>query len=141
MFLLDTNIISESRKLGTSRIDPHVARWLAAVDVDATWVSAMTIFELELGVRQMERRDARQGAALRQWLQDQVLATYEHRTLPLTREVALRCAALHSPDPKPERDAWIGATALVAGLTLATRNVADFAGLGVALVNPFAPAA
>lgn len=137
MFLLDTNIISESRKLGTSRIDPRAAAWLASVDVAATFVSAMTMFELERGVQQMERRDTAQGALLRRWLADQVMPTYEARTLPMTRAVALVCAGLHIPDPKSERDAWIAATAIDGGLTLVTRNVGDFAGIDVALVNPF----
>ena len=137
MYLLDTNIISESRKLGTARIDARAAHWLSQIDVEATFVSAMTIFELDRDVRQMERRDARQGAVLRRWFLDQVMTVYEHRTLPLSRAVALVCAGLHSPDPKSERDAWIAATAIDAGLTLATRNVADFVGMGVGLVNPF----
>jgi toxin FitB len=139
MYLLDTNIISESRKLGTSRIDPCVARWLAKVDVEATFVSAMTIFELERGVAQMERRDARQGSALRHWFDDQIMTTYENRTLPLSRSVAVICAGLHIPDPKSERDAWIAATSIDAGLKLVSRNVADFLGMGVDLVNPFEP--
>ena len=137
MFLLDTNIISESRKLGTARIDAQAARWLSEVDVEATFVSAMTIFELERGVRQMERRDAVQGAGLRRWFESQVLATYEQRTLPLSLNVAMICAGLHIPDPKSERDAWIAATAIEAGLMLATRNVSDFEGMGMELVNPF----
>ena len=137
MFLLDTNIISESRKLGSSRIDPRAAAWLSQTDVEATFVSTMTIFELERGVRQMERRDTVQGTALRRWLDDQIMPTYEHRTLPLSREVALICASLHIPDPKSERDAWIAATAIDAGLTLVTRNVTDFEGMGLELINPF----
>jgi toxin FitB len=138
MFLLDTNIVSESRKLGTARIDPHAAEWLESVDAGVTFLSAMTVFELERGVQQMERRDAAQGALLRRWLDDQVMPTYEARTLPMTRAVALLCAGLHIPDPKSERDAWIAATAMDAGLTLVTRNVADFAGMRVEVVNPFA---
>lgn len=138
MYLLDTNIISESRKLGTPRVDPNAARWLATVDAESSFVSAMTIFELERGVQQMERRDARQGAVLRDWLDGQVMPTYEARTLPLSRAVALICAGLHIPDPKSERDAWIAATAIDAGLILVTRNVDDFAAMGVKLLNPFA---
>lgn len=137
MYLLDTNIVSESRKLGTSRIDPHAAIWLSEIDAETTFVSAMTIFELEIGVQRMERRDAKQGAALRRWFQDQIMTIYEHRTLPLTRAVALICAGLHIPDSKSERDAWIAATALDAKLTLVSRNVADFANMGVGLFNPF----
>jgi predicted nucleic acid-binding protein len=137
MYLLDTNIISESRKLGTSKIDPRAALWLGKVDVETTFVSAMTIFELERGVRQMERRDAKQGAALRRWFDDQIMTTYENRTLPLSRAVALICASLHTPNPKSERDAWIAATGIDAGLTLVSRNVADFVGMGVGLINPF----
>jgi toxin FitB len=137
MYLLDTNIISESRKLGTAKVDPNAARWFAEVDVETSFVSAMTIFELERGVKQMERRDTAQGALLRRWFDEQVMTTYEHRTLPLSREVALICAGLHIPDPKSERDAWIAATAIDAGLTLVTRNVDDFANMGVGLINPF----
>ncbi|WP_222873895.1 type II toxin-antitoxin system VapC family toxin [Hankyongella ginsenosidimutans] len=120
------------------RIDRRAARWLGQIDVETTFVSAMTLFELERGVQSMERRDAKQGAALRRWLDDQVMTTYENRTLPLTRAVALICAGLHIPDPKSERDAWIAATAIDASLTVVSRNVDDFAGMGVGLINPFA---
>jgi toxin FitB len=137
MFLLDTNIISESRKLGTSRIDAYAAQWLAQVDAESSFISAMTIFELERGVQQMERRNVQQGLALRRWLNDQIMTTYENRTLVLSRNVALICAGLHIPDPKSERDAWIAATAIDAGLTLVSRNVGDFVGMGVKLINPF----
>lgn len=137
MYLLDTNIISESRKLGTTRVDPNAARWFAEVDAETSFISAMTIFELERGVAQMERRDAKQGAALRHWLNDQILTIYEHRTLAMSREVALICAGLHIPDPKSERDAWIAATAINASFVLVTRNVADFANMAVTLLNPF----
>jgi toxin FitB len=137
MFLLDTNIISESRKLDTSRINPSAAQWFAQVDVETSFVSAMTIFELERGVQSMERRDAQQGAVLRRWLNDQIMTSYENRTLPLSKEVALICAGLHIPDPKSERDAWIAATAIEAELILVSRNVSDFANMGVRLMNPF----
>jgi toxin FitB len=97
----------------------------------------MTLFELERGVQQMERRDSEQGTVLRRWFEDQVIATYERRTLSMSRTTARICAGLHIPDPKSERDAWIAATAIEAGLTLVTRNVADFANMDVGIVNPF----
>lgn len=137
MFLLDTNVVSEGRKLGTARIDPDVARWFDKIDVETTFVSAMTVFELEVGVRRIERRDAAQGVLLRRWLDDQVLTTFERRILPLSGAVALICAGLHIPDPKSERDAWIAATAIDARLTLVSRNVDDFIGMDVQLLNPF----
>jgi toxin FitB len=137
MYLLDTNIISESRKLGSPRIDPHVADWFNRTDADQTFLSAMTLFELERGILLMERRDAAQGLLLRRWLNHQVLPSYEDRILPMSDAVARRCAAMHIPNPKAERDAWIAATAIDAGLILATRNVSDFAEMGVQLFNPF----
>ena len=136
-YLLDTNVISESRRLGTSRVDPVAALWLDRIDVGETFLSAMTVFELERGVRQMERRDAAQGLMLRRWFGEQVMVTYEARILPLSGAVALVCAGLHIPHPKSERDAWIAATAIDAGLTVATRNVGDFEGMGIRMVNPF----
>ena len=138
MYLLDTNIVSESRKLGSSRIDVNTARWLDRIDAAQTFISAMTVFELERGVQQMERRDAVQGQMLRRWLDDRVMVTFGKRILPLSGEVALRCAGLHIPDPKSERDAWIAATAIDGDLILATRNMKDFEGMGVKLVDPFA---
>lgn len=137
MYLLDTNIVSEGRKLGTPRVDPRAARWFARIDVETTFLSAMTLFELERGVQQLERRDATQGLMLRRWLGDQVMASYEGRILPLSGAVALVCAGLHIRDPKSERDAWIAATAIDAGLSLVTRNVGDFAKMGAKLINPF----
>jgi predicted nucleic acid-binding protein len=137
MILLDTNVVSESRKLGSGRADPLFTAWLESVDPDTTYLCAMTVFELEHGVLRMERRDPVQGPMLRRWLDDVVRPAFAGRILPLSAEIATRCAQLHVPDPKSERDAWIAATALVHGMTLATRNTADFAASGVAMVDPW----
>jgi toxin FitB len=137
MYLLDTNIISESRKLGSTRINPHAAIWFEHIDISQTFLSAMTLFELERGVRHIERRDGVQGLTLRRWLNEQVMVSFEDHILPLSSKVAVICAGLHIPDPKAERDAWIAATAIDAGLTLATRNIGDFSNMGLAIVNPF----
>ena len=85
----------------------------------------------------MERRNAEQGAVLRRWLEGEVLSAFEGRILPIDAPIARRSAALHVPDPRPERDALIAATALVHGLTVVTRNTADFEPTGVALLNPW----
>jgi predicted nucleic acid-binding protein len=139
MFALDTNVVSELRKVRLGKADANVATWAQGVDAANLFVSAITILELELGVLLMERKDAAQGALLRAWLELQVLPEFAARTLPVDAAVAQRCARLHVPDKRGERDALIAATALVHGMTLVTRNVADFKPTGVALLNPWEP--
>ena len=126
MFVLDTNVVSELRKARTGRADAKVMAWAQSVDAADLYVSAITIMELELGVLAIERKDAAQGAMLRSWLDQQVLPEFTNRILPVDTAVAQRCARLHVPDRRSERDALIAATALVHGMTVVTRNVADF---------------
>lgn len=137
MFLLDTNVISELRKAGDGRADANVTRWLSGEDAASFYISAVTLFELELGILRIERRDTEQGERLRTWMRTRVVPEFAERTLPLDSSVAQRCARLHVPDPRPERDAYIAATALVHGMTVVTRNVADFAPCGVSVINPW----
>lgn len=139
MYLLDTNVISESRKLASGRADPGVVAWLSAADPATTRLSAITIFELEHGVLLKERRDLIQGTMLRRWLTETVLPAFDTRILPMTAEVATRCARLHVPDPHSERDSWIAATALVHDFTVVSRNVGDFRQTGVRLINLWSP--
>lgn len=136
-YLLDTTVVSELRK-PPGRIDANVAAWGAALDAGDHFLSAITVFEVDLGILLVERRDAAQGARLRRWFDTAVLAAFEKRTLAVDRDVARRAANLHVPDPRPERDAYIAATALVHGLTVATRNVGDFEPMGVTVTNPWA---
>lgn len=135
MYLIDTNVWSELRNRG--RAHPHVRAWAEGPKESELYLSAVTVFELERGVLLMERRDPRQGARLRAWLDQRVLAPFERQILPVNTTIARRCAALHVPDPRPERDALIAATALVHGLTVVTRNIADFEAMGVDLLNPW----
>jgi len=137
MFVLDTNVVSELRKVRAGKADPNLAAWAESIDASALFISAITIMELEMGVLSVERRDAVQGAMLRAWLEGHVLPEFAGRTLPVNTAVAQRCARLHVPDKRGERDALIAATALVHGMTVATRNVADFAPTGVAIFNPW----
>lgn len=137
MYVLDTNVVSELRKARTGKIDANVAAWAESMDASALFVSSITIMELELGILSVERRDAIQGSLLRSWLEQHVLPEFSGRTLPVDTAVALRCARLHVPDKRGERDALIAATALVHGMTVVTRNVADFEPTGVVIINPW----
>jgi predicted nucleic acid-binding protein len=137
MYVLDTNVVSELRKVRSGKADPHVAAWADSVDAVVLFLSAITLQELELGVLLAERRDPTQGSVLRAWLDAHVLPAFINRVLPVDAAVARRSARLHVPDPRPVRDALIAATALVHGMTVVTRNVADFASTGVALLNPW----
>lgn len=135
MFLLDTNVISELRR--PERADTNVVAWAGAISAASFFLSAISILEIELGALQIARRDAGQGAVLRAWIDDQILLRFEGRILAVDAAVAQRCARLHVPDPRAERDALIAATAMVHGLTVVTRDVADFEPTGVAVLNPW----
>ena len=137
MYLLDTNVISELRKAGDGKADANVITWLSGVDAATFYLSAVTVMEVELGILWIERRDPAQGGRLRAWMNNHILPEFADRTLPVDTAVALRCAALHAPDPCSERDAFIAATALVHGMTIVTRNTADFKATSVPLLNPW----
>jgi predicted nucleic acid-binding protein len=137
MFLLDTNVISELRKAKTPRIDRRVAIWARRTPPQSMFLSVMTILELETGILLAGRRDPMQARSLREWLDNLVLPRFEGRILPVTIDIAQRCSPMHVPDPRPIHDSLIAATALVLGMTLATRNVRDFQPMGVAIVNPW----
>jgi len=141
MFLVDTNVVSEFRKIESGRADLRVARWASDTAIGELYVSVITLMELEIGILKIHRKDQRQGVALRSWLELRVRPEFQGRIIPVDAGVALRCARLHVPDPQPDRDALIAATGLVHGLVVATRNVADFRSSGVAVFNPWeAPA-
>ena len=139
MFVLDTNVVSELRHGKTGKADPNVIAWAASVPPSALFLSAITVLELETGIRLAERRDSTQGAVLRAWMTDRVLPAFQGRILAVDEAVALRCAMLHVPDRRSDRDALIAATALVHAMTVVTRNTADFASTGVALLDPWKP--
>lgn len=137
MFVLDTNVVSELRKVSSGKADPHVTGWASRVDAGSLYISVITVLELEIGILQLQRKDPEQGRILRTWLDTRVLPEFQDRVLPIDTAVMQRCAGLHVPDPRAERDALIAATALVYGMTVVTRNLADFTATGVPLLNPW----
>jgi predicted nucleic acid-binding protein len=112
-----------------------VTAWAVGVLPGSLFLSAITILELELGVLQIERRDSAQGLILRNWLDGHVLPAFAGRVLAVDTAVAQCCAKLHVPDPHSDRDAIIAATAIVHGMVVVTRNVADFAPIKVQILN------
>lgn len=134
--LLDTNVISELRK-PKSKADKQVRTWVARRSFGDLYLSAITILEIEIGINQVARRDPAQAKLLNDWLSNEVLDIFSGRILPVDVAVARRCAQMHVPNPRPERDALIAATASVHGLTVATRNSKDFVELDVPVVNPW----
>ena len=133
-YLLDTNVLSEVRK-SPARRNAGAAAWAGHLDPADALVSAITMSELATWVRRVERKDTAQGALLRQWFTESVLGGFP--VLPVDAEVAVVAGELHVPDPRSYRDAFIAATAIVHGLTVATRNTRDFEPTGVAVINPF----
>lgn len=136
MYLLDTNVVSELRKP-----KPHggVLAWLESVDDTKLYLSAVTLGEIQAGVEITREQDAAKAVEIEAWLE---LVASSYNVLPMDAAVFRRWARLmHRTSSTLYEDAMIAATADVHGLTVVTRNVADFKSFGVALLNPFAKAA
>ena len=132
MYLLDTNVVSELRKP-----KPHggVTAWLESVDDNKLYLSAVTLGEIQAGVEITREQNAAKAVEIEAWL-DLVATSYN--VLPMDAAVFRRWARLmHRTSDTLYEDAMIAATADVHGLTVVTRNVADFKSFGVALLNPF----
>ena len=137
MYLLDTNVVSELRKARTGKADSCVIQWASSVPSEMLYLSVITVLELEMGILSLERRDHHQGQLIRRWLEDQVLPAFEGRILDIDTAVARKCAELHVPDRRAERDAMIAATAFVHRMKVVTRNVTDFDQSMIEIVNPW----
>ena len=137
MYLLDTNIISELKKLDSGKIHPQVQRWAYSINLMQTKISVVSITEIRTGILSLARKGQAQAASLDNWFTNRLLPAYRTRTLSVDTEVALICAQLHIPTKRPINDAYIAATAIAHNLTLVTCNVRDFQGLPLMLENPF----
>ena len=124
------------RKAQPPKVDRNVLAWSNSVPVSSLHLSALTVLELVTGILLVARRDPTQGTILRTWLDGNVLPTFLDRICRWTpRSQDVRQTPF--PDPRPDRDALIAATALVHGMTMVTRNVRDFIPTGVETVNPW----
>jgi predicted nucleic acid-binding protein len=136
-FLLDTNVVSEWVK---ARPDAGVVAWLAEADEDRVFLSVITLAELRYGIERMAAGNRRRR--LDAWLRDELPLRFEGRVLPIDRATADAWGRFVARSEKAGRpigvaDAFIAATAEVHGLTLVTRNVADFEPALKVVVNPW----
>lgn len=137
MYLFDTNIISEIRRIHFGKCNIGVANWISTISPDYMYTNVTVMMELERGILSLERRDPAQGKVLRTWFEEQVRPSFRGKILLIDEVTASLCASLHVPDKSSENDAWIAATALRHNLILVTRNVKDFENMGVKVLNPF----
>lgn len=137
MYLLDTNVISELRKVKSGKADKNVQKWSFQVAPQLMYVSSITIHELELGILLAERADKSKGGMLRKWMTEHVLPTFENRVISVDKNVVLVSAKYHVPDPKPYRDTLIAASSVVHNMTVVTRNTTNFCLDKVKTLNPW----
>ena len=137
MYLFDTNVVSALRFL--DRQPPALRAWASLVDFSDCFLSVISRMEIEVGALRLERRDPTSAVRLRQWIESEVDPTFAGHILPVDERVALTCAPFHGPDPSPERDTPIAASAIVHDLAMVTRNTRDFAQFPLRVVDPWQP--
>lgn len=133
MYLLDTNVVSELRKP-----KPHggVVAWLESVNDSQLFLSAVTLGEIQAGIELTREQDEAKADEINAWLD---LLSGAYNILPMDADAFRRWAKLmHRKSDTLYEDAMIAAVARSHGLTVVTRNVADFKALGVEVLNPFA---
>lgn len=135
-FLLDTNVVSELRR--GAKCDARVAAWQTAQSPVACHLSVISLMEIRLGIELARRRDPKHGESLQNWYDKKVRSAFSKRILPVTPEIAEKCAVLHAERTRSFRDSLILATALVHNLTVVTRNTKDFADSAARILNPWA---
>ena len=134
LYLLDTNVVSEMRK---PRPHGAVVAWLQSLDDAQLHLSAVTLGEIQAGIELTREQDSRKASQIEAWLE---LLANAYNVLPMDAAVFRTWAKLmHRKSDTLYEDAMIAATAKVHGLTVATRNVADFNALGFDVFNPFSP--
>jgi predicted nucleic acid-binding protein len=132
-YLLDTNVISELRKRNPDR---RVLAWYDAMPSAQLFLSVLTLGEISLGIEQLRRKDQVQAEALERWFRG-LCRSYGDHVIDIDADTAREWGRMNVPDPLPVIDGLLAATAKVRGWTLVTRNTADVARSGVALLDPF----
>lgn len=135
MFLLDTNVVSELRK--AAQCDARVSKWQAAQKPEVCFLITITLLEIRLGIELARKNGRKKAAPLEAWYVDRVKPGFAGRILPVDEAVGEMCGRLHAESPRSFRDGLILATAAVHQLRVVTRNVKEFAGGGVGVINPW----
>lgn len=135
-YLIDTNVISELRKRSP---DARVLAWYDGVASDELFISVLTIGEIRQGIERLRRKDPAQAERLQHWLRG-LLVTYSGHLVGVDAKTAEEWGRINVPDPLPVIDGLLAASAKVRGWALVTRDTANLARTGVALVDPFGPA-
>lgn len=136
MYVLDTNLVSEIRKVPAKK-NPAVQRWLEKQYSDQLFITSITVYELEVGVQRLARKDSAQAALIGDWLHGILLPGFEGRVLDLDLESSLIAATYQVPDPRPSADCFIAAITQRHHMKLVTRNTKDFLAMNIPLINPW----
>ncbi|PWQ98672.1 type II toxin-antitoxin system VapC family toxin [Leucothrix pacifica] len=137
MYLLDTNVVSEIRKVRKNKANKNVVEWLSHVQKESLYTNAVVLMEIERGILRMAHKDPQQAERLKSWYHAAIKPMFYGRVLPIDEATATVCSTLHFPDLAPENDAWIAASAIQYDLTLVTRNTKDFEHPNLRVLNPF----
>lgn len=137
MYLIDTNVISEIRKIHSGRADEGVVKWAQSCPKNLMYISVITLLELERGTLSTELKDPKQGSVYRRWLEQTVKSEFDNKILAIDTDTVLLCAKMQVPDKKSLADSLIAATAIQHNFIVVTRNTQDFVNTGAKLLNPF----
>lgn len=137
MYLVDTNVVSEIRKVRQNKANKNVVEWLRHVQKESLYTNAVVLMEIERGILRMAHKDPQQAERLKSWYHAAIKPMFYGRVLPIDEATATVCSTLHFPDLAPENDAWIAASAIQYDLTLVTRNTKDFDHPNLRVLDPF----
>lgn len=137
MFLLDTNVISELRKIKIGKANKGLEIWSKNHNKKIMFLSVISLLELEIGALSLERKDPKQGTVIRMWIDEIIKPKFKDRIIPVSTKTVLICSKMHIPNRKSITDSLIAATAIEHNLTVITRNEKDFEETGAKIFNPF----